>query len=387
MHAAIRTTVLATMLALAAPVSAAPETNAFVVTLGRDTTSVERVTREGARVVVDQVGRAPRVMRRHFEYTYAGANLATFLMRVTPPGDTVATQRVTARVDGDSLRITTRTGATAPRNSSIAFPRGAVVQPSSSPWSVYEQQLMRLVNSKADSLRGTQYFLGADAVAHFTLRKLGRDSIGLTNEHNDVFHIYVDGTGRVLRALPISGTGKFAVARVATLDLDGLASSFAAREHNGAGLGVLSPRDSVIVANAGGASLWIDYGRPGKRGREIFGNVVPYGEVWRTGANAATQFKTDTALSFGGTVIPAGFYTLWTLPSRSGWKLLVNSQTGQWGTEHDATKDIATIDMTVSTLPAEVERFTLSVETSAQGGILHFDWDTTRASAPFTVAP
>jgi hypothetical protein len=114
---------------------------------------------------------------------------------------------------------------------------------------------------------------------------------------------------------------------------------------------------------------------------------VPYGEVWRTGANAATQFKTDKSLDFGGTVVPAGFYTLWTLPSASGWKLIINSETGQWGTEHKADKDLYTIDMKSSVLPAAVERFTISVEPSGEGGVLNLDWDTTRASAAFRVKP
>jgi hypothetical protein len=149
---------------------------------------------------------------------------------------------------------------------------------------------------------------------------------------------------------------------------------------------MLSPRDSVVTTVAG-AALWIDYGRPAKRGRVIFGTVVPFGEVWRTGANAATQFRTDKALDFAGTVVPAGFYTLWTVPSPNGWKLIINSETGQWGTAHKADKDLMTVDMKTSPLPQVVERFTISVEPGAQGGVLNMDWDTTRASAAFTVKP
>jgi len=187
---------------------------------------------------------------------------------------------------------------------------------------------------------------------------------------------------------PIAGTGKFGVERVASLDLDAMAASFVAEEHAGAGLGTLSPRDTVRVANAGGASLWIDYGRPGKRGRTIFGDVVPYGEIWRTGANAATQFRTDKALDFGsGVVVPAGFYTLWSLPTAAGWKLVVNSETGQWGTAHDAAKDLYTIDLVRSTLPEAAERFTIGVQSAATGGVLTLDWDRTRGSAAFTVKP
>jgi len=207
------------------------------------------------------------------------------------------------------------------------------------------------------------------------------------NGHQDLYHVRVDKQGHILGVLPIAGTAKFGEERVATLDLDAMTAAFAAREQAGAGLGMLSPRDTVNVANAGGASLWVDYGRPGKRGRVIFGNVVPFGEVWRTGANAATQFKADKALDFGGTVVPAGFYTLWTIPSANGWKLVINSETGQWGTAHKAEKDLYTIDMKVSTLPQVAERFTIGVEPNAQGGTLNLDWDTTRASVVFKVQP
>jgi hypothetical protein len=142
------------------------------------------------------------------------------------------------------------------------------------------------------------------------------------------------------------------------------------------------------VDNAGGAALMVDYSRPAKRGRTVFGGIlVPYGEVWRTGANAATQFRTDKALDFGGTVVPAGFYTLWSMVTATGWKLIVNGETGQWGTAHKAEKDLYTIDMKTSSLSQSVERFTISIEPNATGGVLNLDWDTTRASVAFTVQP
>jgi len=126
---------------------------------------------------------------------------------------------------------------------------------------------------------------------------------------------------------------------------------------------------------------------PAKRGRIVFGGLVPYGKIWRTGANAATQFKTDKALDFGGTVVPAGIYTIWSVPGKDGWKLRFNGETGQWGTAHKDERDLYTVDMKVSQLPAVVERFTISVVPSDQGGTLNLDWDTTRASVAFTVRP
>ena len=371
---------------LAAPVLA-DESGSFVVRLGLDTTSVETYTRTADRLVVDQVGRAPRVLRRHFVYDLKDGGLTKLSMVVTPPGSTTPTQTIDAALEGDSIRVQTKTGDAAPQTASLALPARSPVVATSSPWAVYQGQIQSFLKSKRDSALSTVLFLGSGTTNSMRLSKLGRDSVNLSNDRGDIYHVRVDKTGRILGVLPVAGTAKVSVQRVDKLDLAALAASFAAREQSGGGLGVLSPRDSVVSSNVAGASLWIDYGRPAKRGRTVFGGVVPYGELWRTGANAATQFRTDKALDFGGTVVPAGFYTLWTIPSATGWKLIVNGETGQWGTAHKVEKDLYTIDMSVSALPSPVERFTISVEPSGPGGILHMDWDTTRASAPFAVKP
>ncbi len=363
----------------------AADSGSFVVTLGSDTTSVERYERTATRVDVQQVGRAPRVLRRHFTYEFEKGAFTGLRMVVTPPGSETPTQTIDATVGPDSLRMKVQSGKAPVQNVNVAWAPGTVVIASSSPWTGYEGQIMKLVQSKKDSLRSPLYFLGAGSLNSLLVSKLGRDSVMITNDHADEYHVRIDKTGRILGVLPVAGTAKFAATRVANLDLDAMAAAFAAREQSGVGLGTLSPRDTVRAENIAGASLWVDYGRPGKRGRTIFGSVVPYGEVWRTGANAATQFRTDKALVFGTTVVPAGFYTLWTLPTANGWKLILNSETGQWGTDHKADKDLFTLDMMVSALPQPVERFTISVDTTAGGGVLNLDWDTTRASIPFTV--
>ena len=313
--------------------------------------------------------------------------MTSFSLVVTPPGSDTPTQTVQARFDGDSLRGEVKSGTNPPTRSSVALPPGSLVVAASSPWSAYEMQVQRLVRSRADTLGGRMYFVGASNTERFLIQRAGRDSVTIGNTHGDEYRARVDRAGRILGTRPLAGTQKFGITRVASLDLDALATDYAAREKSGAGVGVLSPRDTVRVANAGGASLMIDYGRPAKRGRVVFGEVVPYGEVWRTGANAATQLKTDRALDFGGTVVPAGFYTLWTLPTATGWKLIVNGETGQWGTAHKAEKDLFTLNMNVTTLPQVVERFTISVDSNETGGVLNLDWDTTRASIAFTVKP
>jgi hypothetical protein len=145
-----------------------------------------------------------------------------------------------------------------------------------------------------------------------------------------------------------------------------------------------SPRDTTRATIAG-AKLLVDYGRPSKRNREIFGGLVPFGRVWRTGANEATTLVTDRALAFGSLSVPAGTYTLWTLPDKDRWQLIVNRQTGQWGTEYDQSKDLGRVPMKVEPLSAPVEQLVIKLVPSNGGGTLRVEWDQTAAVIPFTV--
>ncbi len=123
----------------------------------------------------------------------------------------------------------------------------------------------------------------------------------------------------------------------------------------------------------------IAYSRPSIRGRKIMGGLVPYGEVWRTGANEATALKTATDLTIGGVSVPAGAYTLYSLPSESGWKLIINKQTGQWGTEYDKSQDLARVDMTRTTLSKPVEMFTMAFDkTGPSSADLVLTWELTK---------
>ena len=149
----------------------------------------------------------------------------------------------------------------------------------------------------------------------------------------------------------------------------------------------LSPRDS-LKASIGGADISVNFGRPSKRGREIFGGLadMKWGMVWRMGANEATAFTTTKALQFGSIEVPKGAYTLWVKLDQGGkWELIVNKQTGQWGTAYDASQDLVHIPMTVTTLPSVVEKMELTVKPSGKGGELAVAWDKTRAAATFTV--
>ncbi len=111
------------------------------------------------------------------------------------------------------------------------------------------------------------------------------------------------------------------------------------------------------------------------------GGLVPYGQVWRTGANEATSFTTDTDLVVGGTAVPAGKYTLYTLPGESSWKLIINKQTGQWGTKYDEKQDLARVAMQVGKTSAPVEQFTISFDKAGSDAAkLKLEWENTSAS-------
>jgi uncharacterized protein (DUF2141 family) len=118
----------------------------------------------------------------------------------------------------------------------------------------------------------------------------------------------------------------------------------------------------------------------------LLGNVIPYDRVWRTGANAATQFATSAPITLAGMVLPAGQYTLWTVPRTNGAELIVNRQTGQWGTGYDPAQNLGRGSMATETLAAPVEQFTISIDSAdAKRGRLALAWGAFRWTAPIEV--
>jgi len=145
-----------------------------------------------------------------------------------------------------------------------------------------------------------------------------------------------------------------------------------------------SPRDSV-KATIGGATIEVNYGRPYMKGRLVVGGLIPYDQVWRTGANEATSLVTSKMLMIGNLMVPAGKYTIYTLAGKSGWKLIINKQTGQWGTEYKPEMDLGRVDLKLETLPEAVEQFTIKIVPTGTAGILRLEWDKTAAFVSFMV--
>jgi hypothetical protein len=189
----------------------------------------------------------------------------------------------------------------------------------------------------------------------------------------------------MLRYSGMRSTYKVAVARTAAVpDIDSVANRLAAAEAR-TGLQQLSVRDTAR-GSIGAATLAVDYGRPLARGRTLLGNVISYDRVWRTGANAATQLTTSAPITLAGLSLPAGTYTLWTVPHVHGVDLVVNRQTGQWGTEYSRARDLGTAPMKSESLATPVEKFTIAIEPrDSRHGTLSMSWGTFRWTAPILV--
>lgn len=130
-----------------------------------------------------------------------------------------------------------------------------------------------------------------------------------------------------------------------------------------------------------GKTVTIDYSSPRAKGRKIFGDLVPFDKVWRAGANEATTFVTDADLTVGGKAVPAGKYTIFTVPAQSNWTLIINKKTGEWGVPYKYESDeLARVPMKVAKTSAPVENFTIAFDQKDKGCTLSLSWENTKAS-------
>ncbi|HET6763945.1 MAG TPA: DUF2911 domain-containing protein, partial [Longimicrobiaceae bacterium] len=379
----------AVLLAACAAVCGAPaaraqhtytDSAAFVVRMGSDTVAVERYVRKGGHLRGTFVSRTPRTVVRTYDATLLpDGRVSRIEAWFGLPGAAPMVRAVTEYAADSAVLRVTRGDSTAVQR----FATGGVIFPFiGQSAALYEQAVMHALRQRGDSVRVMQVSTGGGAPWEMVIRRMGGDSVGVVN-FEGASRLRVDRAGRIVRFDGRGSTDKVLIERLGSFDVDAFAAAGAARDARGQGMGNLSPRDSA-VATVGGAHLWVDYGRPSKRGRQVVGYLIPFDSIWRTGANAATQLRTDRDLAFGSTVVPAGTYSVWTQATRAGWRLILNRQTGQWGTEHDAAQDFASIPLAITRADPPVERFTIVVEPTATGGVLALVWDDTRASAAFT---
>jgi len=145
-----------------------------------------------------------------------------------------------------------------------------------------------------------------------------------------------------------------------------------------------SPPTQAQCSFSDGKTITVDYSSPRMKGRKIFGDLVPNGEVWRTGANEATTLVTNTDLTVEGKTVPAGNYTIFTVPNPDKWTLIINKKTGEWGIPYKYESDeLARVDMKVSKTSAPVENFTIAFDQSGKACTMNLSWENTKASVKF----
>jgi hypothetical protein len=360
----------------------------FITTLGTDTIAVERYSRTKHRIEGVVAIRNPRT--RTIDYTAtldANGSVTRFEMTSSMAGgpptappvieriSTITDSVLTTEVRRNGARDTTASGrATLPRRGAVPFVQSGTA--------FAEQMVQQMLRAGTDSVQIPQFTFGPNHAFPSFVRRIGRDSV----EINVGAPIYarIDPAGRLLGLSGRATTVKTETVRVPSTDLDAIVASWVAREKEGKAAGPVSARDTVR-ARVGAAEVWLDYGRPLRRGRTIFGNVVPWDTIWRTGANAATQFRTSADLKIGDATIPAGTYTLWTIPAPAGATLVVNKQTGQWGTQYDAKQDLVRIPMRSTAASTPVERLTIDFPVAGSGSALRIAWDTREMSVPITM--
>ncbi len=146
-----------------------------------------------------------------------------------------------------------------------------------------------------------------------------------------------------------------------------------------------SPPASAECQFPDGKTIKVDYSSPRAKGRKIFGDLVPFGKVWRTGANEATTFVTDANLTAGGKDVPAGNYTIFTVPAADKWTLIINKKTGEWGIPYKYESDeLARVDMSVSKTSGPVENFAIAFDPKGDTCTMRLEWESTRAQVDFS---
>ena len=380
---------LVPMLALAAaagcragspPTPAVPRTTAYVVTLGRDTIAVDQYTRIGDRLEGTLVMRAPRTTVTRYQVTLnpdgtpASAESSVRLPDGTLVPGAARAVSVTYRPDSAVTRVQ--------RDTAIVLRSAA---PRTFPYVNYAMAFFQLPidvmrAQRRDTLASSILSIGARSTTPLTVRRVGSGQY-VADLFGFRYDVRTDEGGTVQMVDGTGTTQQFLVNRRNSIDVTGIANAWAERERQTRAMGMLSPRDTARGV-IGGDTVFVDYGRPSARGRQIFAaNGILNDTLWRTGANAATQLWTTRPIRIAGGVVPAGKYTLWTLAVPGRYQLIVNKQTGQWGTVYDPAQDLLRVPLTVSSLAEHVERFTIIVDADA----LRMRWANTELSAPITL--
>ena len=372
-----------TLLALAAsamPLAAQPAS--LVYRLGKDTLAIEQFTRTATGMTGEMVQRSgAAVVRYAYSLTLGkdGRPTAATLKRMQADGSVAANAPSEARfrMGADSIvrevvfADSTQRRAFAAKQAMVNFP--VFVYGPTELLAAIRKAGGAVDSLPALGLAGGLGYTGFTSGGGDTLRLRGGSyAMNMRFDANSRLQL-VDGSLTTNKAVATRGAGG--------LDIAAIAKAMKPT-------GVLSAREDVRAAFGPGGMVVIDYGRPSVRERTVWGGtLVPFDSVWRAGANDATHLFTTRTLTMGSLTLAPGMYTLWVQHTRAGTYLIVNKQTGQWGTQYDPLQDLGRVPMVMAATPSHVEEFTVAVRAlAANRGVIEMSWDAQMASVPFTVS-
>jgi hypothetical protein len=219
----------------------------------------------------------------------------------------------------------------------------------------------------------------------FTIKRTAARQLVMGSTVMGMFNLLLDDKGQLRSVDGIGTSWNIKGVVVPYVDMDSVIAANVTKDRLHPHAAIVNKLDSVQTT-IGKTTIKLRYSRPAVRGREIFGRVVPWDRFWRTGADAATKISIDWPLWFNGKELPAGEYSIFTMPSQKGWTLLFNKDANIWGTEYNPDHDVLRVPMSAERLPSPAELLTIDVYPSGDGdgGAIEISWDTWKATVRFT---
>ncbi|NNF36267.1 MAG: DUF2911 domain-containing protein [Saprospiraceae bacterium] len=352
--------------------------SSFVATLGKDTMVIERIKMMQNEVHAEVLIRTPRTRysKQHL-ITGDDDNFISYISETYDPsdleGDAILVTKM--EIEGDSLVIRNKRD-TSEQISKIKY------DPSIVPWIDMVHWPYQLVTERmvaSQEKKADQNMLAGRRARIFEFRSVGEDSVSIKHPSRGTMMARIDGNGAILTHDATQTTRKLIVKRGVDLDIKSLAEYYADKP-----IGSLSGAGSS-ESTVHGATIKLTFGQPARRGRELFGGIVPWNERWRTGANRATHITTDKDLKIGDLDMPAGEYTLFTIPAPDGGTLIINKQTGQNGRSYDEARDLGRVPMKLVENSESIELFTIDAIERGEDGVLQLKWGETIFEVEFQV--
>lgn len=366
-------------IALASCTSPVAETknDAFVTMLGTDTLAVEVLekTANGMNVKVvlrspqtqltsyklltDQHGGVQEMTARRYEHEIGFKGNGIFHHSLTREGDFYKVHMMTRSGDQRSFMVDFEEG-TLPFIDMVHWP--------------FELAIKRAHAANEDTL--IQPLISGNRISMFTIARIDKDSMSIRHPYRGVMGMRINDDNELEFLDAGHTTRKLKVHRTSGIDIDAVAMKYIEQDKNGSPFGSLSSAETMEF-EISDAEFRVEYGSPKRRGRDLFGGIVPFGEIWRTGANRASHFYTSKDIRIGNLEVPAGEYTLFSIPDKNGGSLIINKQTGQNGRAYDESRDLGRTPMQVRTKDDSTEDFTIQIQENASGAELQLIWGNT----------